>query len=53
MASSSVDSSGDDTRLEDRFVNIGLGGTSPLESNEFLASLSGELVIDALTTGDC
>jgi hypothetical protein len=52
MPSSSVDSSGDDIRLEDRLVNIGLGGTRLAASNELLANLSGELVMDALATGD-
>lgn len=52
MPSSSVDSSGEDIKLEVRFVNMGLGGIRPVASNEFLAILSGELVID-LATGDC
>lgn len=51
--SPSIDSKGDDTRLEVRFVNIGLGGASPVESNECFASLSGELVKDALPRGEC
>jgi len=52
IPSSSVDSSGDDIKLDDRFVNIGLGGTRPAASNELLATRSGELVIEALATGD-
>lgn len=52
MPSSSADSRGDDIKLEVRFVNMGLGGMRPAASNEFLAILSGELVID-LAAGDC
>jgi hypothetical protein len=49
---SSVDSRGDDIKLEVRFVNIGLGGIRPAASNELFVILSGELLID-LATGDC
>jgi hypothetical protein len=52
MPSSSVDSSGEDIKLEVRFVNMGRGGIRPAASNEFLVILSGELVID-LVIGDC
>ena len=50
--SSSVDSSGDDIRLEDRLVNNGRGGTRPAASNEFFGALSGELVTTELGRGD-
>lgn len=51
--SSSVDSSGDDIKLDVRFVKIGLGGTKPAASKEsILCSLSGEVVVEKLGTGD-
>lgn len=53
MASSSVESSGDDIRLEDLLVNIGLGGTRPATSKASFSSLSGEPVIEVLANDDC
>jgi len=50
--SSSVDSSAEDNRLEERFVNIGLGGRRPAASKELLVALSGEPTKEALGAGD-